>query len=238
MKVTYCLRSKWILSSNAFLVEYEGNAMLIDASTSSRSKELVKFLTKRIKPNQLKLIVLTHTHYDHVGGLTDVKKEFPKAEIVVHQTEAGNLRKGEGDIPKGNSLISCVTSWGGNLLKKYSSFSHYPKIDPDIYVNEKLNLEKYGFPKTYVLHTPGHSKGSMSVIVNNTTAFVGDAMNYNWSSVYNPLADDVSLNVKQWIKLLELGVEEFYPGHGTVISRKVVQRVLKRHLSSNKNKND
>jgi hydroxyacylglutathione hydrolase len=58
-------------------------------------------------------------------------------------------------------------------------------------VDSKLDLKDYGF-NAYIIHTPGHTIGSMTVVIDDEIAIVGDSMFgiFKWS-VLPPYANDV-----------------------------------------------
>lgn len=78
-------------------------------------------------------------------------------------------------------------------------------------------------PRTYLIHTPGHTAGSMSLIVDNEIALVGDAMFgvFNWS-VFPSFADDILVFEKSWGKLAKTGCKMYLPGYGTGNSRELL----------------
>lgn len=69
-----------------------------------------------------------------------------------------------------------------------------------------------------VIHTPGHTMGSLSIVLESGEAFVGDlVMNFGFMRRGPGLplfAEDVNLVVKSWKKLLDSGVKMIYPAHG------------------------
>lgn len=223
MKVISLAKSGWFLSSNSYLVKNKEKGIIIDTSFNNKKDEILENLKKNIDLDKVSLIILSHTHYDHTGCVKFLKKYLKNAKVVVHESEAHLLEKGKCEIPKGNTISSSVVSYFGSKLNEYTSFATYEPITPDIKVRKSYKIKGFG----EVLHTPGHSKGSMSVVIGDM-AFVGDMMNYNWNKVYNPLADNEDLNIFQWKRLLDMGIKTFYPGHGTRISRGVVDEVYKR----------
>lgn len=100
----------------------------------------------------------------------------------------------------------------------------YSPAKYDYLINDNYNLELLGF-KACIIHTPGHTVGSISIIINNEIAIVGDAMfGIFKESVYPPFADDPKLMIKSWGKLLDTGCSIFLPAHGTSNSRELLQR--------------
>jgi Zn-dependent hydrolases, including glyoxylases len=76
-----------------------------------------------------------------------------------------------------------------------------------------------------VISTPGHSIGSISVIVDNEVAIVGDALFGIFSnSVFPPFADDVKTLIDSWGKLLKTNCTLFLPAHGRPITRELLER--------------
>jgi len=100
----------------------------------------------------------------------------------------------------------------------------YEPCKPDITVDSHYELTEFG-KKLYLLHSPGHTIGSMSLIVDDEIAFVGDAMFglLKWS-VFPPYAEDVEMMIKSWGKLLETNCSEYIPSHGTANSRLLVKK--------------
>ena len=95
----------------------------------------------------------------------------------------------------------------------------YEPTDFDVSVDGEFRLEPFGFPG-YVLPTPGHSPGSISAIIDDEIAIVGDAMFGVFAgSVFPPFADDVRLMVESWKKLLDTGCGTYLPGHGSERSK-------------------
>ena len=96
-------------------------------------------------------------------------------------------------------------------------------------VKESLNLNTFGF-NAFILHTPGHSSGSISVIIDNQIAIVGDAMfGIFKNSVFPPFADDIKQMVLSWGKLLKTECTLFLPGHGTEKNRVILQRQFEKY---------
>ena len=83
--------------------------------------------------------------------------------------------------------------------------------------DEDISLLDYGIPGK-VVYTPGHSWGSVSVLLKSGDAFVGDlAMNMPPMRLKPGLAlfgDDIQVVKQSWRKLLDMGAKTVYPAHG------------------------
>lgn len=117
-----------------------------------------------------------------------------------------------------------VTAWAKTISKLLSArflqtALPTPRFTPDMILSSgTLSLDKYGVPAT-VLHTPGHTAGSISIVLDDGRAIVGDlAMNGLPSSPFKPtppiVAQDPSLLPGSWACIREFGVTTIFPGHG------------------------
>jgi glyoxylase-like metal-dependent hydrolase (beta-lactamase superfamily II) len=106
----------------------------------------------------------------------------------------------------------------GVLGPLFSRFLRYGPTEPDIVIDDDgLDLEPYGV-SGHVVHTPGHSPGSVSVVLSGGEAFVGDlAMNgppMCLKPSFGIFAHQPEQVPASWRKLLGLGVRTVYPAHG------------------------
>jgi hydroxyacylglutathione hydrolase len=83
----------------------------------------------------------------------------------------------------------------------------FDRFEPDLLLEEGQSLAAYGFDAR-ILYTPGHSKGSISVLTDSGDLFCGDAFNNVWGRILTSIDKD-GLE-----RLRELRVETVYPGHG------------------------
>ena len=95
--------------------------------------------------------------------------------------------------------------------------------------DEVTSLAEFGIAGK-VIPTPGHSPGSVSVLLESGEAFVGDlAMNrlpLRLSPGLPIFADDPDQVVQSWRRLLELGVTTVYPAHGKPFSADVMRAAI------------
>ncbi|HDO27259.1 MAG TPA: MBL fold metallo-hydrolase [Bacteroidetes bacterium] len=204
--------------TNVFLIIQDGRLLLIDTGNRKQVENISHhFRTAGFELSALKYIFLTHTHYDHAGSVSGLKK-LTGAKVIVHSSEADNLRKGFTPIPKGTTplfkFISFMGRKGPGIEKIVAS---YQPVEPDVLFEEQLNLKHDGF-NARIIHSPGHTKGSSSLIIGDSV-FVGDAM-FNFRGMIFPgFADDEKQVGDSWKKLLDLDVKWYYPAHGKRISK-------------------
>ena len=200
--------------TNCYLIKDKG-IILIDTGMPGEFDKFTRGLADlNISPEQISLIVTTHGHWDHFGNLKQIR-ELTGAKVLAQKNDRPLIEKGVKFMPPG------VTKWGKTLrpllkimLKK---FSLEPAI-VDIETNEEdFSLLAYGI-NGKVVFTPGHSPGSISVVLDTGEAFVGDmAMNgppLTLSPSLPIFAEDMSAVKTSWKKLLDKGVKKVYPAHG------------------------
>lgn len=129
-----------LVDTNTYFIENDKAVILIDPS--GESEKIIKKLNQINKP--LKAILLTHAHFDHIGAVDDIVDRFD-VPVYMHEAEFDFLKD-----PVKN---------GADKFKQYGLPIITSKVTP-----EKLNegsTEIEGF-KFNVLHTPGHSPGSLT----------------------------------------------------------------------------
>ena len=204
-------------TSNAYLVANGAQTVLIDAGMKKKEQKLIAALQQmKMSPGDIKLIILTHVHYDHCGSLKALQ-DITGARILVHKAEATYLEQGYCEVPQGTMWFSKALSFIGRTLAK--KLVEFDAVAPDITISERFNLHEYGIDG-YILPTPGHTAGSISVVIEDKHAIVGDTLFHVVKhSVFPPYANDQKTLLRSWKLLLETGCESFYPGHGRPFAR-------------------
>lgn len=200
---------------------------MVDGGAPKRAKEFTKAIEKiGIKTHDIKLIVITHGHWDHIGSAKEIK-ELTEAKIAMHHLEKEWLEKSLKPMPPG------VTTWGhilSGIVKMFLPFIRIPETNVDIVIgNEGLSLEEYGIPGK-VIYTPGHSSGSVSVLLETGDAFVGDMAMNKFPLRFSPglpifAEDPVRLN-GSWKSLLDQGAKMVYPAHGEPFSADIIRKAI------------
>lgn len=206
--------------SNVFLLTNGSKNILIDTSPQRLWNKLEKNLTF-LNIKHIDYLILTHSHFDHAGNARKIREKY-KASVIIHRDEADYLSAGGFTIPKGTNLFSKVIVY--LLANKLTPRPGYEPCQYDISIDTKFDLNYFGF-NAYILHTPGHSPGSVSVIVDDEIAVAGDAMFgvFKWS-IFPPFAQDTVKLIKSWGYLLETNCSVFLPSHGSSNSRQLVQK--------------
>ena len=180
------------VSANTYIVtdEKSGETAIIDCG------ECTPELISKLNGKNVKYILLTHGHADHILGVYDLKQAFPEAKIVIHKEDAACLT---------NEMLSIAFSIAPHTQKN---------IDPDITVDEG-DVITLGSLDFRVMHTPGHTKGSVCYYVeSDRTLFTGDTLfclTVGRTDLFGGNDDDMYDSIK---RLYEMpGEYAIYPGH-------------------------
>ncbi|MBI9075687.1 MAG: MBL fold metallo-hydrolase [Desulfatibacillum sp.] len=204
--------------ANSWLLKGKQGYLLVDSGVPSKHRGLFNQLRAlKISPEQIRLAVATHVHFDHVGNLAALVKRCG-CPVVVHEAEADNLEQGRWDLPGGTiPFTKGVVKLGRRFPALTARVTRYEAVKPDMRVSAPMSLEPWGFEAS-ILPTPGHTEGSLSVLTHDGHAMVGD-LAYNeipflYKSRVPPFGNDVDTLKKSWALLLENGVRTVCPGHG------------------------
>lgn len=209
---------------NVFLLTDGKTNILIDTSIGMNQKKLFKQL-KKLKIENIDYLILTHTHFDHAANAHAVKSKF-NSQVIVHYSESGLLKTGKAVLPRGTNFFTrnLIQSFGNKIACKFN----FTPCESDIEFESYYSLKNIGF-NAYLLHTSGHSVGSISLIVDDEIVMAGDALfGIFRGSIFPPFADDTKELVKSWGKLLDTGCSIFLPSHGFARNRELLEKVYKK----------
>jgi glyoxylase-like metal-dependent hydrolase (beta-lactamase superfamily II) len=201
--------------ANSYLISAGEGFILVDAGVEGKLDNLRAALEKlNAKLTDIKLIIITHVHIDHVGSLAAIKKKA-NAPVLVHQQGAKMLAEGTTNFPAG-------TVWWAKLISKLvNTFSNstFKPVEADITIESNYDLDDFGI-EGQVIHTPGHTADSISVIIEDKYILVGDTVftSRPGDSIYPPLADDEEKLKETWQEITEYNCRQFFPGHGDKFS--------------------
>ena len=212
------------MNANSYLVlEDDGSLTLIDTGMSLGGKKILDYIKTNLskQPSDVKTIVLTHSHIDHIRGALAIKKATG-AKVLIHEEDAEYL-SGKKKLPSPGGVM-------GFLFKLVSVFFRSPAIEPDVRLKEN---DRVGSHLT-VVHTPGHTPGSISLYdQGRKLVFVGDAIT-NRGGKLQGSPRQFTVNVQQANRSIEkistLNFEVLMSGHGDTVESAGTQKV--RELSA------
>jgi hydroxyacylglutathione hydrolase len=182
--------------------------------------------TVAISLHDVKLVVLTHGHWDHIGSAGEIKS-LTGAPLAMHQSEVHWLENSLKPLSPG------ITPWGRLFNVLHNIFMPFIKVPPakvDLVISDDgLSLVDFGIPGR-IVYTPGHSSGSVTVLLDTGEAFVGDLAMNKFPLRLSPglpiFADDPSAVISSWKNLIKLGASTVYPAHGKPFPVTVIEKAI------------
>lgn len=204
---------------NAFLIRGDGGAILVDAGNPGQADYILAQLAEHgVAPHDLRLILITHGHVDHFGSAAELR-ERTGAPVAIHALDAAAVRQG---IYQPDSVNP--THWLVGVVMRIPGVAgptRAPACEPDIVFEEEWRLDEYTSTSLSgrVLLTPGHTPGSISVLLDSGEALVGDlVMGQLMGLIRKPgppiVAWDLERNRESVRRLAALAPRIIYVGHG------------------------
>lgn len=181
------------LGTNCYIVYDESNALIVDPG--GEPEKVIHFLeSQHITP---KAILLTHAHFDHIGGVETLRTHF-NIDVYLHENEADWLE--EPSLNRSTAFTRKEVRTGR----------------PDYLLTPgKMELSTFEFD---VIHTPGHSPGSVSFVFSEEGFIIsGDVLfqqGIGRTDLPGGSMDQLERSIRQSLYLLD-DTFVVYPGHGS-----------------------
>ena len=189
-----------LFDSNMYLLVGSERTALIDTGTGFAVDATIDSLKKHLGGRKLDIVILTHRHYDHVGGLRGIIREFSPV-LYAGPDDAAPLREGDSESTLG-------TKFGGS-------------IDPmeviDFCEGDRIDLGGHVLRSIY---TPGHTIGSICVLDEVTgSLFSGDTVFVDGvGNTTHPTGSEKML-IESLKKINDMQFNGLFPGHGPIVTK-------------------
>jgi hydroxyacylglutathione hydrolase len=194
-------------NANSYLIEEDdGTLTLIDASMQADGKRILEFITSKLnrKPSDVKTIVITHCHIDHIRGLAALKAATG-GSVAVHEADA--------DFVSGKARYPTPGGAMGFIFRLMSPFFRPTPVEPDRRLKEGDIIGRLT-----VIHTPGHTPGSIALFdEQRKVLFVGDTARFLKGKLegpprqFTPHMDQARASIE---RMSALNFEVMLSGHG------------------------
>jgi hydroxyacylglutathione hydrolase len=205
-----------LAGTNCYLVRTGSGHILVDTNFPFQRGKLEKALEREgCKPGNLHLIVITHGDIDHTGNCAYLREKYA-ARIAMHEGDTemcmkDGITRDRGEMPKDFPLPLMIL-W---LFRGFLRFAigqmvwrkPFDRFEADLLLEEGQSLAEYGFDAE-ILYTPGHSKGSISILTGGGDLICGDMFNNVGGRILKSIDQD------RFEMLKGLGIKTIYPGHG------------------------
>lgn len=165
--------------SRAYLAVDGANITLIDTGSLGSGTRILRAVEEIGRsPEDIKHIVITHYHLDHVGGLSELQEWVP-ARTGVHFAEAPHVAS---DLPLPNPFTHPLLA---RICEPYLLRNDPGAARVDVHLDDGDELPALGGMR--VVHAPGHTAGSISLYFpQRGLLLVGDAMQYKFGRLMLP----------------------------------------------------
>jgi glyoxylase-like metal-dependent hydrolase (beta-lactamase superfamily II) len=179
-------------STNYYLLEIKDGKLLIDCGwPGTLPKFMAELKRKGVSINEIKYFLVTHFHPDHAGITQELKKLGIKLILLESQV---SFIAPFADFFKGKNLPYVEITQNDNLVLKFEDSRKF-----------LAGMGLHG----ELISTPGHSDDSVTLILDEGFAFVGDL--HPWMAV----SEEDSVTRQSWDKIYQHKITRIFPAHGS-----------------------
>ena len=192
-------------TDNCYIVADGENAVLVDTGSAAGLEKVIAECSKY----KMKLIVLTHTHFDHAENAAALAEHFD-IPVAVNEADVELFENYDAQPLKSYGIVGCIVL---GLSLKVLRNTKVRRPEKLIFIKEGDSLKDYGIDAK-IVEVPGHTKGSIAVDVEQKYFLAGDALD-NWiRPAVGHLFSDFDAIRQSAEKIKSLGVRTIYYGHG------------------------
>lgn len=196
-----CVRDE-CFGVNSYVISEDGHCILIDPVISD---ELLRCIAKF----EIDFAVLTHEHYDHISGVNDLKQLY-NVKFLCGEKAAERMKDPGLNLSRFQDYIVQVIPFGNGKIsdKEYSCTADQTVID-----NQIIQWEGHSL---FFKDTPGHSIGSISILLDGEILFSGDTIFRDYPTATRlPGGSTKQFHTvtEPWLNTLSQDIQVL-PGHG------------------------
>jgi hydroxyacylglutathione hydrolase len=203
-----------------FLIKGESKLILVDTGVPGSATRITNKIKRMgFNPSQISLIIITRAHTDHSGSIQELKK-ITGARVAVHKDEAQCLINGQSaEVTPISAIGRLFTSISKNTKRQFEG------VKPDILIENEMSLNSFGI-KGKVISTPGHTLGSVSIILDSRKCIIGDLLASFGKLCYPFFANDLTILKASLAKIMDSNAKEVYLSHGGAYSMDKIKKLF------------
>lgn len=199
-------------NGNCYIVENGVNAILIDTG----KREYAERVLQACKPYSIKLIVLTHAHFDHAENAARLSEKLG-APIAMSERDCNLISSNNNQALFASTFLGKIVLSAS--LKEFKSRT-MPAFSPTVLLKDGDSLADYGVDAK-IISLPGHTDGSIGIDVDSQHLIVGDALMNMFYPTVSMLYHDKNMMLESARKIGALGDRMIYFGHGKPMPNRV-----------------
>ncbi len=221
--------------ANTYLIEDGNSLVAVDVGTAKAARKIYEYLSdKSIDASCLPMVIATHFHIDHVGGISRLLQLFPKIKVCFFRM-VGDYLNGKEKICLFSpflwltGLLPVVIALDNHIKNTIASLFSDKVAIPLPFLRTKFLPSDYKaecildegqkippLPHWAIIKTPGHTPDSVCFYSSDEKTIIsGDTiLNMKGSGELNNFCCNPNAIQESFKKLLPLNVRNIYPGHG------------------------
>ena len=197
--------------SNCYLISQEDSSILIDTGLKGNEKKILE----ACQGKNVKLIVLTHGHIDHIQNAAYLARQL-QVPIAMHKKDVDLIRNNLCREMKSEGFLGNIVRFFSVMSAKYTVIQPF---NPIVILKEGDKLLGYGIDGE-VMELPGHTAGSIGIKLGDQYLFVGDALMNMFGPGVSLLYENRNEMLKSAKRISDMGRLIIYFGHGKAVENR------------------
>lgn len=190
---------------NCYIVENGDNAVLVDTSQIKYREKILS----ACKPYNIRLIVLTHGHFDHSQNAAYLSEKL-NAPIAMHKDDFKLIPDNMTQALYAHTFLGKIVLFAS--IKGFNK-DKFPEFKPLFFLKDGDSLESYGIPAK-IIGLAGHTNGSIGIDIEEKYFIVGDALMNMFYPTVSMLYHNKSKMLESAEKISNIGERTIFFGHG------------------------
>lgn len=198
-------------NGNCYIVTSGESAVLVDTCR----KQFRERILRECGMLNIRLIVLTHGHLDHVQNAAWLSHRL-NAPVAMSRADIALLSDNLAQMLHARTLPGKIVLAASVNALRYTKIQEF---SPQVWLDEGDSLERYGIPAN-VIGLPGHTDGSIALDVEQSDLIVGDALMNMFYPTVSMLYHDEAQMLRSAERISALGERTIFFGHGKPVANR------------------